>query len=64
MFTVACSGKTREWNYWRQKLKLEVSLFSVPPPLGTLAPPDKETIKSSSFIVELTQASNEMGVIG
>ena len=64
MFTVAYSGKMREWNYRRQKLKLVISLFSVPPPLGTLAPPDEETIESSSFLVELTQASNEMGVIG
>ena len=38
-------------------------LFSVPPPLGTLAPPDKETIKSSSFVVDLTEASNEKGDI-
>ncbi|XP_044179413.1 receptor-type tyrosine-protein phosphatase delta-like isoform X6 [Acropora millepora] len=34
-----------------------------PPPLGTLAPPDKRSIKSNSFIVRLTKASNEMGEV-
>lgn len=34
-----------------------------PPPLGTLAPPDKRSIKSNSFIVRLAKASNEMGEI-
>ena len=42
-------------------MKWDFFLFSVPPPLGTLAPPDKETIESSSFVVYLTEASNDKG---
>lgn len=40
-----------------------IFIFIAPPPLGTIAPPDKETVKSFSFRVELAKASNEKGIV-
>ena len=49
-------------KFLEAEVEMELSfLFLVPPPLGTLASPDKETIDSFSFVVDLTEASNEKG---